>query len=82
LPPLRDGAFGAWAPDESGLDFIVTRNGVSNIWRVPLNGGPARQLTRFPTGHIFSVAWSPDGKWLSLAHGDARSDLVLLQYAH
>jgi Tol biopolymer transport system component len=30
----------AWAPDESGLDYVVTSNGVSNIWRLPLGGGP------------------------------------------
>ena len=26
----------AWAPDDSGLDYVVTRNGISNIWRQPL----------------------------------------------
>ena len=36
-----------WAPDESGLDYVVTRNGVSNIWRQPLTGGPPVQITHF-----------------------------------
>ena len=67
-----------WAPDESGLDYVATRGGVSNIWRQPLNGGLPIQITHFSTGKIFSFAWSPDGKWLSLASGLNRSDVVLI----
>ena len=76
-----DGTIGVmtqWAPDESGLDYIATRNGVSNIWRLPLNRDQAKQITRFPTGRIFSFAWSPNGQWLSLAIGVSRSDVVLM----
>ena len=72
------GTLPAWAPDESGLDYIVTRSGVSNIWRQPLTGGPPVQITHFSTGRIFSFAWSPDGRWLSLASGVNRSDVVLM----
>ena len=72
------GTLPVWAPDESGLDYVVTRNGVSNIWRQPLTGGPPVQITDFSTGKIFSFAWSPDGRWLSLASGVNRSDVVLM----
>ena len=68
----------AWAPDESGLDYVVTRQGVSNVWRLPLGGGPPVQVTRLSAGKIFSFAWSPDGRWLSLASGVNRSDVVLM----
>ena len=67
-----------WAPDESGLDYVVTRGGVSNIWRQPLTGGPPVQITHFSAGKIFTFAWSPDGRWLSLASGINRSDVVLM----
>jgi DNA-binding winged helix-turn-helix (wHTH) protein/Tol biopolymer transport system component len=67
-----------WAPDESGLDYVVTRNGVSNIWRQPLSEGPPVPITDFSSGRIFSFAWSPDGRWLSLATGSNRSDVVLM----
>jgi Tol biopolymer transport system component len=72
------GTLPVWAPDESGLDYVVTRNGVSNIWRQPLTGGPPVQITYFSAGKIFSFAWSPDGRWLSLASGVNRSDVVLM----
>ena len=67
-----------WAPDESGLDYLETRDGVSNIWRQPLTGGPPVQITRFSAGKIFTFAWSPDGRWLSLGSGAYRSDVVLM----
>lgn len=76
-----DGSIGMmtnWAPDESGLDYVDTRNGVSNIWRQPLTGRPPVQITRFSTGRILSFAWSRDGRWLSLASGFSRSDVVLM----
>jgi Tol biopolymer transport system component len=67
-----------WAPDESGLDYVVTRSGVSNIWRQPLTGGPPVPITNYRTSEIFSFAWSPDGKWLSLGSGLNRSDVVMM----
>ena len=67
-----------WAPDESGLDYVVTRNAVSNIWRQPLTGGKPVQITRFSAGKIFTFAWSRDGQWLSLGSGINRSDVVVI----
>ena len=67
-----------WAPDDSGLDYVVTRNGISNIWRQPLAGGPPVPITQYSAGKIFSFAWSRDGQWLSLASGVNRSDVVLM----
>ena len=67
-----------WAPDESGLDYVVTQNGMSSIWRQPLSGGAPIQVTHSSVGRIFTFAWSPDGKWLSLGIGVDRSDVVLM----
>lgn len=68
----------AWASDEGALDYVATQAGISNIWRQPLSGGPPVQITHFTTGKIFSFAWSPDGRWLSLGSGINRSDVVLI----
>jgi eukaryotic-like serine/threonine-protein kinase len=76
--PATAGILPVWAPDESGLDYVATQNGVSNVWRQPLAGGPPQQVTRFSSGQIFSFAWSPDGRWLSLGSGASRSDVVLM----
>jgi len=42
--------------------YPVYRDGVSNIWAQPFDGGPAKQLTHFRDGVIFDFAWSRDGK--------------------
>jgi Tol biopolymer transport system component len=68
----------SWAPDGHGLDYIDTRNGVSNIWRQPLSGGSPKQITDFSSGRIFGFGWSRDGKRLSIARGDVSSDVILL----
>ena len=46
----------SWAPGGRAIDFVITRDAVSNLLRQPLNGGPAKQITNFKSGRIFSVA--------------------------
>jgi eukaryotic-like serine/threonine-protein kinase len=67
-----------WFPDGKSITYIDTRNGVSNIWSMPPNGGKPRQLTDFATGLIFQYAWSKDGKYLAVARGQETSDVVLI----
>ncbi|MCI0336173.1 MAG: serine/threonine-protein kinase [Acidobacteria bacterium] len=68
-----------WVPDGSGLAYIVTRGGVSNIWRQPLDGGAPFPMTDFKTGRIFDFVWSRDGQRVAFAQGWIKSDAVLLQ---
>ncbi len=70
--PLR------WTPDGRALAYIITRNGVSNIWSQPLAGGGPKPLTDFKTQEIFNFVWSRDGQQLALSRGVTNSDVVLL----
>jgi Tol biopolymer transport system component len=76
--PSDLGDFFLWAPDGHALDFVITRDAVSNLLRQPLTGGPAKQITNFKSGRIFSAAWSPDGNELALARGQSAADVVLI----
>jgi eukaryotic-like serine/threonine-protein kinase len=76
--PSDLGDFFLWAPDGHAVDFVITRDAVSNLLRQPLNGGPAKQITNFKSGRIFSAAWSPDGNQLALARGQSAADVVLI----
>jgi Tol biopolymer transport system component/DNA-binding winged helix-turn-helix (wHTH) protein len=67
-----------WSPDSRALTYIVTRQGVSNIWSKPIDGGQARQLTQFTTDRIFRFAWSRDGKSLACERGMIINDAVLI----
>ena len=72
------GGYG-WAPDGKGIDFPVTRGGISDMWRQPLSGGPPKQYTHFPSGLIYNFAWSGDGRTLILARGNRTADIILLK---
>jgi len=52
-----------WAPDGSSLYFLSTRGGSSQVWRLPLQGGEASQVTRLPLD-VTSFNLSRDGKRL------------------
>jgi|GEM_PF-282167 len=71
--PLR------WTPDGRALAYIDTRAGVSNLWRLPLDGSKRKQITDFKTDQIFQFDWSRDGRWLALARGSVTSDVVLVR---
>ena len=67
-----------WSPNGRGLQYLLDKNGATNIWEQPLTGGPPHQLTKFTTGRIFDFRWTADGKHLLLSLGDVTSDVVLL----
>jgi TolB protein len=80
LPVLGDGSRVSWSPDGKSLDYVETRDGVSNLMRMPLEGGQPRQLTNWQSDDlIFWFAWSPDGKKLACARGSNVRDLILME---
>lgn len=80
VEPMAPPEFGIvrWSPDSRALVYIATRQGVSNLWSQPLDGGAAKQLTDFTTDQIFRFAWSRDGKYLACERGLVINDVVLL----
>jgi hypothetical protein len=54
------------------------RRGVDNLWELPLDGGPRRQLTQFTEDSIFRFDISRDGRYV-LARGRVLWDVVLVQ---
>jgi Tol biopolymer transport system component len=76
----KEGAL-QWTPDGKAINYVALNNGVSNIWRQPIDGGPPVQITKFETGRIFNFAYSRDGKQLALSRGTVNSDVVLIKNA-
>ncbi len=69
-----------FSPDGKSIDLLITRNGVSNLFRRKL-GGPMKdlkQLTDFKENRVFSFAWSWDGKKLAVGRGPVTRDVVLI----
>jgi len=67
-----------WTSDGRALTYRETRAGTSNIWTIPLDGGQPVQLTDFKSEHIFTYAFSRDGRQLAMARGSETSDVVLI----
>ena len=60
------------------MEYVLTRNGVSNVWEQKLTGGPPKQITHFQSGQIFDFHWSRDGKQLALTRGSISNDVILI----
>jgi serine/threonine protein kinase len=67
-----------WTASGDALTYVRTKDGVSNLWSQPINGGPAKQITNFTSGLIWRHAWSCDGKYLALARGRLSIDAIML----
>ena len=77
--PVPIGSVGlCWSPTGKALQYLLTRNGATNVWEQALTGGAPRQITNFPSGRIFDFAWSRGGKQLLLAKGNQSSDVILI----
>ncbi|MBK5296887.1 MAG: serine/threonine-protein kinase [Vicinamibacteria bacterium] len=67
-----------WAPDSKHLLYIDTRRGISNLWRHPVAGGIATQITKFTNDRIFRYALSPKRARWAIVRGDVSRDVVLV----
>ena len=68
-----------WTPDGSGLTYVATVQGVSNVWRQALSGGDAKQLTDFKENRIFFFDWSRNDRKLVVVRGSDTRDLILVR---
>ena len=58
-----------WLPDGSGVTYLVSTNGVSNIWVQLIQRNEPTPLTDFTADRIFWFDWSKDGKRIAYARG-------------
>lgn len=68
----------SWSPNGKAFQYLLTREGVSNLWEQQLAGGPPRQLTHFKSEQIADFAWSLDGRQVAFARGKRNSNVLLL----
>jgi eukaryotic-like serine/threonine-protein kinase len=69
-----------WSPDGKGVQYLLTRNGATNVWEQKLAGGEPKPVTNFTSGKIFDFAWTRDGKTLLVAKGNTTQDVVLISH--
>lgn len=72
-----------WMPDGTAFIYAANKEGESNIWKQPVDGGPAVQLTDLTSGEdLYSPAVSPDGKRLAFCRGSWTYDVFLIRNFH
>lgn len=69
-----------WSPNGQSVDYMAEREGIMNIWRLPLTGGREQKLTDWQTSAaIWYLAWSRDGRQLAVTRDTRRDQLILIQ---
>ena len=53
-----------WSPDGKSIAFISNREGTSQIYMMPAQGGNPKKITSLSTG-AENEKWSPDGRWIA-----------------
>lgn len=76
--PVLAGQRIRWTRDGKGISIIDTRQGVSNVWIHPLDGGPPRQVTTFTADLLEDHDWSRDGTMLAVVRTSWKSDVLLM----
>ena len=71
-----------WTADGKSVIYDSIQNGVSNLWKQPIDGSRPQQLTNFTSDLIYYFALSPDRKRLVLSRGNATLDIVLIKDFH
>jgi dipeptidyl aminopeptidase/acylaminoacyl peptidase len=59
------------SPDGSVIAVTADVDGTAQLCLVPVEGGPARPLTRLPQGVSGGAVWSPDGRSVAFTAGPA-----------
>ncbi len=69
-----------WSPDGRALTYVVTRQGVSNVWSQPVDGGAPKALTDWKADLIYRFDWFRDGR-LPCERGTTAADVILIRDA-
>ncbi len=81
LPPTVEAEWPGlrWTSDGSGLTYVSTVQGVSNVWRQPFTGGDPKPFTDFKENRIFFFDSSQNNRKLVLVRGNDTRDLILVR---
>ncbi|MGH9853424.1 MAG: protein kinase domain-containing protein, partial [Blastocatellia bacterium] len=68
-----------WSPGGRAIDYADAREGSTELWRTPLDGGRPRRLTSFELHSVSRFAWSRDGSRLVVSLVTHSRDVVLIR---
>lgn len=68
----------SWSPDGRAITFLRDSLGVTNVWKIPVEGGDAVPITDFKTHSILNFCWLPDGR-LAVTRAERSADVVVIR---
>jgi Tol biopolymer transport system component len=68
-----------WSPDGRAISYLDARDGVSNIWNLPIDGSPAKPVTDFKANSISGYDWSRAGKRLVCSRTIETTSVVMIK---
>ncbi len=67
-----------WSPDGSAITYVASFGPSWNLWNLPLDGSPPKQLTHFDNESTRDFDWSLDGRLIVAKRKDT-NDVVLIR---
>jgi hypothetical protein len=77
--PLSKEGSVRFTQDGKAVVYTFSVEDADNLWLVPLDGSPGKQITNFKSERIMDFQWSFDGSKVGLIRGHNDSDVVLLK---
>jgi serine/threonine protein kinase/dipeptidyl aminopeptidase/acylaminoacyl peptidase len=68
-----------WTRDGRAISYLWDEGSTTNVYAQPIEGGPAKALTKFKSDRTTRFAWSHDGKEILLSRGPQTDDVVLIK---
>lgn len=65
-----------WSPD--GKSILYLTKGSPNLWKLPIDGGEATQVTNFGVETIWNFALTAANNKIAISRGNARTEIVLI----
>ncbi len=67
-----------WTPDDKNIVVVISLGEKQNLWQVPVDGEPGRQITDFDVPGIARREYSPDGKRIAVVRAEGFGNAIMI----
>ncbi len=67
-----------WTPDDKGITLVVAPGEKQDLWLLPVDGGPAKQMTDFEVPGIARREYSHDGRRIAIVRAEGIGNAVII----
>lgn len=67
-----------WTPDDKNIMVIFSPGEKQNLWQIPLDGSPGKQMSDLDVPGIARREYSPDGKRIAIVRGEGFGNALMI----